>query len=284
MWTDGNDNFRSASDGIEEICKEWKLPILADSSGRGWSKFSTLQRCPYLYELLHIRKEKPSSTSMALDVGSIYHALHAVDVLALLRLKPTSMSVELKDKLLVKGVNPQAIYEAWRLYEAYRAKYEDDYLIPLAVEESAKDPRTGFTCRYDLIARIDDPPHGYLKGTYVVERKTSAKFDMATLDAWDLDGEVLGQIAIYERAKLARRFGKLKGLIVDIVGKQQTPQFHRTFVAISSVQTRRHLKDLVIWSGLEQRFKRTGYFPRSLAGCVNRYGTCSFFDRCRIES
>lgn len=276
MWQDCDEQFRSASEVIEEFCKEHKLPILAGSSGRGWSKFSTIQRCPQLYEFIHIKKEKPPTTSEALDTGSIYHAFHAVEFYSI-------STMDLQEYLLADNVNPKSVFDARRVYDAYLSHYEEDYLNVLAVEVPAVDPKTKFTCRYDAIARIEDPPNGYLKGTYVIEMKTAGKFDFATLDSWDLDGEILGEIALYDRAGMRKKFGPLQGVIIDIAGKQQTPQFHRTFVSPSSIKTERHMRDLVIWEAQEKRYKKLGYFPRALNGCIGRYGTCGFYDVCRNE-
>ena len=105
-------------------------------------------------------------------------------------------------------------------------------------------------------------------------------FDDATLDGWRNDGEVLGQIDLWEQLKLEKRFGELQGVIVNILGKQKVPDFHRTIVSPQRWQTKDHRRWMAYWSAEIDRAKALGVFPRSRAGCIGRYGKCALFDHC----
>ncbi len=197
-----------------------------------------------------------------------------------LRDPKTRLSPErLKDELLNHNADARNVSEAWRLYEAYTAHYADDYLTPLAEEEFASDAAGENTCRYDMIARVESNNH-VPPGTWIVEHKTSSRFDMATLEGWKNDGEIIGQIMLYKPAKLTKKYGKLMGVIVNILGKQKIPKFERVIVPVQKWQATAHKRDLKIWNALEQMNRATNTWPRSRAHCVHRYGMCEYFDHC----
>ncbi len=185
----------------------------------------------------------------------------------------------LYDRLRMKA-NPEFVAEAWRVYSAYQLYYRDEPIKPLAIEHDLRDPRTGESCRYDLIAFLDRELPGYLPGTYIVEHKTASRFDYDTLEGWANDGEVLGQVMLWQRLGLDKRFGELKGVMVNLLGKQKEPKFHRTLVAPSTWQVEQHKKDLPRWDALISLCRSANNFPRARAGCIGRYGRCDSYDHC----
>jgi len=181
---------------------------------------------------------------------------------------------------LTKGVNIDALQDAWRILEAYRLFYIEDYLTPVAVEYHTVDPKTHESCRYDLIA-IAHEGNGFIEpGACIVEHKTAGRFSSDQLDGWVNDGEVLGQIMLWERLKLHKRFGELKGVIVNILGKQKEPLFHRTLVSPNRWQTKQHAKDLRSWQAWRQLCVAMRSFPRARANCISKFGKCSQWDHC----
>jgi intein/homing endonuclease len=115
----------------------------------------------------------------------------------------------------------------------------------------------------------------------IITHNTASRFDGNTLDGWVIDGEILGEISLWQQLGLDHRFGKLQGVIVNLLGKQKKePQVHRTLVAPVSFHIQQHLDDLKKWSGLIQLAKSTGSFPRARSGCIGRYGKCGYFDEC----
>ena len=177
------------------------------------------------------------------------------------------------------GANPERLAEGYRLYEAYVTRYSNDYIVPLAVELFAEDPKTGNTCRYDGIVRIDDPPVGMMPGVYILEHKSAARFD-AQSTAWANDGEVIGQMMIWEKAKLEEKYGRCQGVIVNMVGKQKQPQFERIVVPPQVWQLDAHERDLAYWRALERMNRVTNTWARSRASCITKYGMCDFYDTC----
>lgn len=277
-------SFYPYEQALEEMFAEFKVPRLGGASGDlGWSSFASFQRCPYLWYRTYLAdrgKELPSGPPLALVVGSLIHALLAVHYQAKILIEYPISPEAMRGYLLTKGVSPEAVNEAWRLFTAYEFSYTQDYLVPLEVEYHVVDPKTRESCRYDLIAKIEPNTSALAPGAYVVEHKSSSRFDDATLNGWVNDGEVIGQIMLWERLKLARRFGPLQGVIVNILGKQKDPQFHRTIVSPSRWQTRQHTKDLKAWQGFRQLCVGLGQFPRARTNCINRYGKCSQWQHC----
>ncbi len=280
-------------DALEGFFEEAGVPRPGGPSGKGWSSRSELQACPYRYYLQRVAPPRLAARiladarkSPALEIGSLFHQLLAHHYLARLPgkdqefwLKLTEESDTFLQYLREKGVSGEVIQEARRLYEAYTMRYESDYLRPVAVEARFEDDH-GLSCRFDLLAEVIDNPLGIPKGLWNVEHKTCSRFDDATLTGWQSDGEILGQMLVFDRLKLHRRFGPLQGVIVNLISKTKVPGFHRTFVPIRKKALRQHAKDLKVFEAVENVYRATGTWPRSRAACIGRYGKCQFFDHC----
>lgn len=262
---------------------------LSGGSGRGWSRYSTLQRCARAFQYTYVGDNPQRAAERApiipltarnddnLSIGSGVHAL-----LAIYYLHGRDVASSFWNRLVSCGIDPFVRDEVWRLYSAYIDFYGDrDYIVPLAAEARAVNEETGDTCRYDLICRIDSPPLGELPGFYILEHKTAWRFDQTVLDGWDIDGEVLGEYAFWKLGGFEEKYGPLNGIIVNIIGKQKEPKFHRVFVTPSQYQIDEHLSSLAYFREYEYNLMKLGYYPRSTAGCMTRYGACSFYDRCR---
>jgi hypothetical protein len=264
-------------EALEKVFDLYGMPRMGGASGKGWSRIATIQRCLYLYKRRY-RDGERGGPSKALEVGSCFHTMMALHYWAMREPQQARITPErLRDELFKLNADAKAIEESWRLYDAYANYYEHDYLVPLGEELFATDGDN--SCRYDLIARVE-ANNQIAPGTYIVEHKTSSRFDAATLEGWKNDGEVIGQIMLYKPAKLTKKYGKLQGVIVNIVGKQKIPKFERVIVPVQAWQMRAHKKDLAFWNAVEQMCVATNNWPRSRAHCTNKYGLCSYFDHC----
>ncbi len=285
-----NPNVLSMDQAMDAAFDALEIEKLGGASGRGWSNYNMLQRCPRMFQLNHIRKVEVSRESKALSVGIAFHAfmaLYYVNLRALQRNEEEGPSPSrLRDELFEQNADPEYVAEAWRIFAAYADYYEavGDYLEPIAIEKLARDPKTGNTCRYDLIARVNDSAkdRGIIPGIYVVEHKSASRLDRAATEGWYLDGEVLGQLLIYPRAGLSRLYGKIQGVIVNIAVKTKTPTFHREIVAPPARQVAQQGRDLQVWESLERMYRSTNTWPRALAACYgHRYGPCHYVDVCK---
>jgi hypothetical protein len=258
------------------------LPRLGGaSSGKGWTSYAIAQRCFYLFRRRYVDQDQapPLAENSYQAIGSVLHVL-----LALYYANMTGAYVAITPEVcyrhLLAHANPAYVNEGRRIFDAYRLYYAHDDLVPLAVEYDLRDPRTGSSTRYDLIAHRPKPKPGYRAGTYIVEHKSSARFDFDTLDSWANDGEVIGEAAHWRRLGLDKRFGPLQGVIVNIVGKQKDPKFHRTTISPDSLLIDSHLNDLRGWDALIGLCRAASFWPRSRANCVNRWGRCERWEEC----
>ena len=274
--------FPTVDEVLIEMFAAAGVPRLGgESTGRGWSSFSKFQRCPYLWFRDYVIKAKPPLfvESPGRAIGSLVHVFLAVFYT---RMTDTQYPLTPEDVHAVvrRRANPKFVEEAWRVFIGYKLFYQNEEMVPLAIEHALRDPRTGESCRYDLITYYAKSIQGRPAGTYIMEHKTSGRFDQATLDGWGNDGEVIGQVALWQHLGLDKRFGKLQGVIVNILGKQKVPQYHRTYVAPESWQIESHLDDLRRWEGQIQLALATNNFPRARAGCIGKFGMCEHWDHC----
>ena len=269
---------RPVDDALKDIFDKYKMERLGGASGRGWSSYATFQRCPYLYKVTYVDGER-GVAAKALEVGSLFHTFMALHYTWMLDDNLQLNPHVCREELMNAGVRAESIIEGWRVYDSYAMHYEADYLYPLGIEEWAQGDH-GNTCRYDLIARVDEAQPGIIPGTYIVEHKTASRFTADLLEGWHNDGEVLGQIMVWKQAKLDKKYGKLRGTIVNIAGKQKTPQFQRVIVPAQAWHVREHTEDLKVWAALQEMYRATNTWPKARNNCVHRYGLCQLFQHC----
>lgn len=277
--------FPTVEEVLIEIFTAHGLPRLGGAStGRGWSAFSTFQQCKYLYYRKYIDPIDsgviiPGIEPEARAIGMVIHAMLAVYYSKMIIPEYPLTPGLLRDQML-KRAKPEFVEEGYRVFNAYALYYQDEDIMPLAVEYDLRDPRNNESCRFDLIAFFRTAQSDRMPGTYNLEHKSSQRFDDTTLNGWANDGEILGQMMLWERMKLDLRFGKLRGTIVNLLGKQKEPKFHRTTVAPETWQTKQHKADLKQHEADMHMARVTGVFPRSRANCIHRFGKCFLYDHC----
>lgn len=290
------DQYTRTDDVLTAIFKSYDLPRLGGaSSGKGWTGFALYQRCPHAWANRYMpgyaKQAEPGELMFmgeapAIAVGALIHTFLALHYSGLRPESPYAniTAVEVHDKLLSgidgKLANPTFVNEAWRVFCAYTLYYKFDQIVPLAIEHDLKDPRTGESCRFDMIAFHPEAVSTRPAGTYIYEFKSHGQFSRDNLEGYLGDGEILGQIALWKKLALDKRFGELKGVCVDILGKQKEPKFHRTWVPHTAWLIDQHLDDLKKWDGLIQLAKSTRTFPRSRNNCIGRWGRCQHFEEC----
>lgn len=258
------------------------------STGEGWSSISTFQRCPYAWKRRYIDAARgnaevddilPSIEPTARAVGTVIHTFLAVYYMRMIDPSFPLTPKQVRDEAL-KHANPEFIHEGWRVFAAYALYYEGENIQPLAVEFDLVNPRTKKSCRFDLVAFFPEVQGDRLPGTYILEHKSTGRFDDTTLNGWANDGEVLGQVMNWKDLRLEKRFGPLRGVIVNILGKHKEPQFHRTTVAPETWQIDQHRRDIARTGHEVQLAVLNDDFPRRRAGCIHRYGKCDHYDHC----
>lgn len=267
---------------LGQMFEEHGLPRLGGpSTGRGWSSFAVMQRCPYLFKKRYVERQAPPlfMESASLAIGTLIHtflALHYANMMG----DYAAITPEVCHEYLRTRANPAYVAEGWRVFMAYRLYYAFDDIQPLAIEHDLQDPRTGESCRYDMIGFAAKAKPSRPAGTYLFEHKSAGRFDFDTLEGWANDGEVIGEAALWRRLGLDKRFGPLRGVIVNLLGKQKEPKFHRTTIAPDGLLIKAHLDDLRRWEGLIQLCRATDNWPRSRANCIGRFGRCDWWEHC----
>jgi hypothetical protein len=280
--------WKPLEETMKEIFADYGLDRLGGrSTGSGWSSVSLFQKCRYAWKKTYLAERDGSEETfvgeiLPLAIGILVHTYLALHYQRMLVPDYPLSADDVNQRVREAGCNPEVFLEAWRLFSAYRLFYKNENVIPLAVEANYRDPRTNDSCRYDLVAYFPDEAPGRLPGTYIVEHKTASRFDQNTLEAWPGDGEILGQISSWEKLHLERRFGQLRGVLVNLIGKQRSPEFHRTIAAPTSFAIDQHRRDLKTTNAEIQVAIASGNWPRSRANCLHRFGRCQFWDHCNL--
>lgn len=173
------------------------------------------------------------------------------------------------------------VLEAERLFDAHTrhwGKIED--MNPLAVEWFAEDTALGYTCRYDMIARVGDNDPYIPPGLYDVERKSTKWINEEYLEGWVLDGEPLGQIAIWKASGCEKKFGPLTGVVIDVVSKAKVPECRRIVLPADLAAAKTHTRWINYMKGQVALWRATNTYPQYFASCHGRYGRCANWNNC----
>lgn len=280
------EQFTPAERALLAIFDHYKVPRLGGASGdKGWSSFSTYQKCPYLWKKTYIDHRRADEEELGIEpfgraVGSVVHTMLAVHYQKKIDKRYPITPEIIREYLHANGCNPEITVESWRLFAPYRLFYKHEFIKPLATEFHLVDPHTGQSTRYDLICEVLPGYEGREPGTYICDHKTAQRFDDATLFGWVNDGTIIQQATLWKRLGMDLRFGTLTGIIVNLIGKQKVPELHRTFVAPNRWQMDQQTHDLKIWNAQRKLAIVTDTFPRARQSCLGRYGKCDLFEHC----
>ena len=202
------------------------------------------------------------------------------------------------DPSLDRGTVPTArpslsmILEGERIFDAHTNFYGqgNEDLEPLAVEWFAAHPLLGYTCRYDMIARLGpmDPfvTAGYLEAgsVVIIEHKSSKWLNQWAREGWFLDGEILGQLLLWEASGMAKLFGPLAGLLVDIVTKEKVAKYERVFVSKNPATVNAYERGIQYQNAEFALWQATSFYPRRLVSCWSYGRKCGLYEECRSDA
>lgn len=304
-------------EATDRIFTSLNWPLLGGPSGRGWSFFSTAQRCGQLFKKSYdVAPEKllQKVNAQPLQIGALFHTLEALyyghalgnafvlpdrqglvaESLALPgRRKRWSVPSGACETLLKAlralkdegGREPDAtvIDEAERIFDVHTNWWDNrEDVQPLGVEIFARHPKLGYTCRYDLVARVGKHDPELPEGVFIFEKKSAKWIDEKLLEGWQLDGEVLGQLLCWKPSGMEELFGPLSGVVVDIVSKGRTVDCRRVIVPPTAPAVPHHEK-WMRWVAAEiEQWRAVGVYPQRFANCWTRYGRCEEFENCTL--
>lgn len=280
--------FLSADSGAKKLFEAAGLPFLGGMSGKkGWSSISTYQKCKYLWWAKYgsvkpvIDDDIPRGE--ALEIGILVHLFLAIHYSAIIDSAYPLTPTKAHEFLQAVLVTPSYLEKAWQLFQGYLVEHHDEleWMVPLAVEHLAFDPRDENSCRWDLVFAVTKPHNGILPGVYVVNSKTASTGGIVTMNRWKNDGQIFGEVDLYSKLKYEKIWGPLRGACINLIIKTQNPSYRRVWVFPSKNTLRSHNYDRAIWVADMAMAAATGLYPRSRASCVTEYqGLCELHDHC----
>lgn len=286
---------RSSEDVIRDAfaalgCERWGGP-----SVNGWSRQDEFLRCPYRYWLKHERGLTPRSllvdSSTGQDVGSYTHVFLAAHYASMLP-PPVDLGGgqvqiypgwrkriptidELSDAFLNAGADATALQITHALWEAYLDQWCEDHWQPVAVEMPAGNPAV-HTSRYDLVFFVEDGIHD---GLWIGEHKTA--HPSTDFEQWEMHGETLGEVFSWELSKLDELFGdKLRGVCINLLIKTKVPTYRRLWYPVNERLVREFVRSRFHWAKMEDVYRKSGVWPKSLHGCLEKFNRCGYWDHC----
>lgn len=270
-------------------CERW-----GGASENGWSKLSDFLRCPYRYQLKHVKQLVPAAlvqeASSAQQIGSYAHAALAAYYASLLpddRYPGFRLGCPSPEALLaaldLAGADPMALQQARDVWAGYIDHWGTDGWAPMAVEMPAGDALL-HTCRYDLIVSIEDGLHD---GVWAVDHKVlSLKAD---IDLYQLNGEILGEALAWQLLGLDEVFGPLAGVCINVLFKGKPPKgmqpYYRRYFAFDEDLIRDFGSNRMFWQAQIAAYQKMGRFPKSHYGCVAHFDDkCFYWDHCSTLS
>lgn len=239
-------------------------------SPRGWTFIGTGLDCWRKFAFRYIAGLFPLKTAEPLIMGIIYHALQ-----------------EGKSEQEAKAIDPDLYTEASKMFKDRMEKG------PPLPKNDAVVVEKEFSIFGGLMTSKPDRIEGKGKNKRVRDFKTSMYFSENDELSWAVDGGILGEciagdttIALVDiQKKFApekKKDGKpYDGKLTKIVTVELTDEKKQTLERM--VQS--------FWFELEDRVKQLAlplntvvdadrFFPRSLKGCVSKYGLCPYYARC----
>lgn len=264
-------------------------PLGGMSGARGWSSISMFQRCPHLWNINYgprgrrnrSQPDKPSGE--ALEIGDLTHTLLAIYYQRIITPNYPIEPLAAVEFLKAQSVTPLHIDEAVRLFTAYLNWWDDEhtYMTPLAVEHLVVDPKTGRSCRWDLVIRLDRPYEGLLPGVYLTNHKTTSRDTSTVRTKWRNDGQIIGEWDLYHALHYDRRWGAARGVMVNLLFRNKDIKCDRVWAVPPKEVVRDHQRTTSYWSAQMEVAKTSGYFPRARAACETKFGgLCEEFNNC----
>lgn len=278
---------------VERAFASYNIAPLGGPSTDGWSKVADLQRCAYRYYLKHERElgidpaMQTRASSGALEVGGLVHICLALHYGRMLPegypgWRATQVNpFDFLERVIEMGGEASFVHEARRVFSGYSEHYgyETD-IQPVALEYAAGQANL-HTCRFDMLAWWDGGGAAPA-GLWNFEAKTASRETVDVLEGWWLDGEIVGQHYVFQKSGLDKVFGgPLQGTVINLLIKNHPPRFRRLVIVQAPEVIEAYARDRSYWQTFRDHCRNVGNWPRSLAGCMNRYGPCDFWSHCR---
>jgi hypothetical protein len=280
----------------------------AGASPRGATYWKRLRRCPREHALANILRLVPIRDNDALTTGFLIH--HGLEVyyrtLMGHQKALDAQGAPRDDEYFFGGIAraEEAAWNAldpisrepgytessgnaeptWNVVQRVLVNYFDRYRRQdrwriLMVEETLQwtDPELSYSARLDLV--IEDASKGEM---WIVEHKTTRAITSNMLEGYALDMQVLGQIWLFRQCMLNPAGETLRGVVVNILGKQKQPQFERIPTIVTDAHLQAFEASIRAWNRVEEVYAALGY-PQAFGACAGAdrgFQRCPYFDLC----
>jgi PD-(D/E)XK nuclease superfamily len=277
--------FKAGDRVLTEAFALLGCPRLGGISEDGWSKLSDFLRCPYRYYLKrerHLRPAIASESTEALDTGSFTHALLALHYAAGLPgpeypgfIPNCPTPAQLLAVLPQVGADPMALATATGLWDGYLDKWYGDGWTPMAVEMGTGTEGV-HTSRFDLVLHVEDGIHD---GFWIGEHK--ALSPRADVEAYELDGEILGEMLAWRASNLDEVFGELRGVCINALIKSKVPAYRRLWIKVDWKLVDDFAASRRFWASDIITCRKIHVWPKSHFGCRAHFEKCWYWEHCR---
>lgn len=216
---------------LRDVNRSWEEVLRPEEkvggpSPMGNSKWQYFKQCPYLYQLMFIRRWRPTIPDDALEIGGLFHEMMAKYFLEHMRLRGEKKGLalweasklpayELANK--VEDIAPRTageasrLFDAWQVLNGYRSPYYDagDTLFIENLAE-VKEP-FHYSCRYDRILRRDGE-------VLLQDHKTAKMYTDRLVAAYKIDPQFIGQVWLWNQT-YAEEYGEIDHMEVNLVVK-----------------------------------------------------------------
>lgn len=286
---------KSWADLMEESTASWEDILTAEEREGGpspWgnSRYSVFEQCPYKYWVAFEKRMGPTSPAVPLEVGGLFHEARARYYLKALELEPTDIDdADLDEACLVAAfsiidraekVVPNIAAEVRRLMSGWLTVFgpgnpEDDRFETILVEELVEvDRGFPYSSRIDRVVFSKK-----LGGPVIMEIKTASRRSQELLSGYRMDSQFLGQQYCWRYSKHYKKYGPLKGYIVDLVVKTNELVCVRESVPVDYKAMRdwekqkRWTYEQLVLCGIRN------HWPKMRSNCV-KYGRCPLTRHC----
>jgi hypothetical protein len=242
------------------------------ASAWGNSKWGDFVRCPQKFYLAHIKRLKPVALSEALELGGALH-----EVIAWYYTKSLEEAWALVAR--IEAATPVIGSEVRRLFTQWLRFYGPGQPRDMRSKTIAIELELGQTTPFNYTTRIDQvivDEHG---DVWIVEHKTSSGRYADLIEGYKMDPQFLGQKYLWDKSPMARKYGRAKGLLVDLIVKTKSVDCYFEVVAVENSLTKIWERDMLHIALEHSICSSTGSWPRKRHSCW-KYKLCEYFQYC----
>jgi len=266
-------------------------------SAMGNSKWQVFKQCPYLYQLMFIRRYERKRKSDALELGGFFHEMMAQYFLKDMELraldyKVPELTIYHESKLAafevahkVEKIAPGLAAEGTRLFKAWQVLngrktvgYDTDRTMFIENLAEVHKP-FHYSCRFDRVLRSKEGRNRAAPTTVILQdHKTARMYTDRLVAAYKIDAQFIGQKWLWDQV-YAKKYGEVEYVEVNLITKTDSVRVEPIQIYITDTLVNDWLyemKDL----NRELKFRMQNTRRRWPRRRTYRCQFCDAFDHC----